>query len=78
MKNFFGIEEKKYVFEWGDISALLTVLNVFFITIGMWWAPFFGLVNCALAIVLNVKGRAHLNSYVIQIALVILNFHFLP
>ena len=40
MKKFFGIEEKHYVFEWGDVAALLTVLNVFFIVMGIWWAPF--------------------------------------
>ena len=77
MKNFFGIEEQQYVFEWGDVSAWLTVLNVFFIVMGMWWAPFFGLANCVLAIVLNVLSKAHLNAYVIQIALIVLNIFFL-
>ena len=77
MKKFFGIEEKQYVFEWGDVSALLTVLNVFFIVMGMWWAPFFGLANCVLAIVLNVLGNAHLNAYIIQMSLIMLNIFFL-
>ena len=77
MKKFFGIEEKQYVFEWGDISALLTVLNVFFIVMGMWWAPFFGLVNCVLAIVSMIKSNAHLNAYIIQMALIVLNIFFL-
>ena len=77
MKNFFGIEEKQYVFEWGDVSALLTVLNVFFIVMGIWWAPFFGLANCLLAFILNVKSKAHLNAYIIQISLVMLNVFFL-
>ena len=77
MKKFFGIEEKQYVFEWGDISALLTVLNVFFIVMGIWWAPFFGLANCVLAIVGMIKTNAHLNAYIIQMALIILNIFFL-
>ena len=77
MKKFFGIEEKQYVFEWGDISALLTVLNVFFIVMGIWWAPFFGLANCVLAIVGIVKANAHLNAYIIQMALIVLNIFFL-
>lgn len=77
MKKFFGIEEKQYVFEWGDVSALLTVLNVFFIVMGMWWAPFFGLANCVLAIVGMIKANAHLNAYIIQMALIVLNIFFL-
>jgi hypothetical protein len=77
MKKFFGIEEKQYVFEWGDVYALLTVLNVFFIVMGIWWAPFFGLANCVLAIILNVLGNAHLNAYIIQMSLIMLNVFFL-
>ena len=77
MKKFFGIEEQQYIFEWGDVSAWLTVLNVFFIIMGMWWAPFFGLANCVLAIVLSILSKAHLNAYIIQIALIVLNVFFL-
>ena len=77
MKKFFGIEEKKYVFEWSDISALLTILSVAFIVMGFWWAPIFGLINCILGIALNIKGHAHLNAYITQIALIILNVYFL-
>ena len=77
MKDFFGVEEKKYVFEWGDVSALLTVLSVALIILGYWWAPIFGLVNCGLGILLNIKGRVHLNAYITQIALIILNLYFL-
>lgn len=77
MKDFFGVEEKKYVFEWGDVSALLTVLSVALIIMGYWWAPIFGLINCAFGIMLNIKGRAHLNTYITQIALIILNLYFL-
>ena len=77
MKKFFGIEEKHYVFEWGDVTSLITVLNVAFIVMGFWWAPILGLVNCGIGLTLNVFGRAHLNMYIMQIALVILNVYFL-
>jgi hypothetical protein len=77
MKDFFGVEEKKYVFEWGDVSALLTVLSVALIVMGYWWAPIFGLINCTFGIMLNTKGRALLNAYITQIALIILNLYFL-
>ncbi len=77
MKNFFRIEEKKYIFEWSDISALLTILFVALVVLGYSWAPIFGLVNCALGIFLNIKNKAHLNAYITQITLIILNIYFL-
>lgn len=77
MKKFFGIEEKKYVFEWGDISSLITVLNVVFIVLGYWWAPVLGLMNAILSIVLNAYNKTHLNLYITQVALIILNVYFL-
>lgn len=77
IKLFFNITENGYVFEWGDVSAFLTILNVAFILFGYWWAPILGLVNCALCLWLNVRGRVHINLYVVQFALIILNFYFL-
>ena len=77
MKNFFGIKETRYIFEWNDISTVLTVVSVILIVLGYWWAPIFGLINCGLGIILNIKNRAHLNAYVTQIALIILNIYFL-
>lgn len=77
IKKFFRITEKKYVFEWCDISAILTILNVTLVLAGFWFAPIFGLMNCVLSLVLNVKFKAHINMYVIQIYLVVLNIYFL-
>ena len=77
MKKFFSVDSKKYIFEWDDISTLLTILSVALIVKGFWWAPFFGLINSGLGIVLNIKRHAHLNAYITQIALVVLNTYFL-
>lgn len=77
MKKFFSIEEKKYVFEWCDVITLLTITNVCLIIMGWHWAPLIALVNCALSIVLNVRNHAHINTYAMQIALIVLNFYFL-
>lgn len=77
MKEFFGIKENHYVFEWGDVSALLTVLNVVFILMGYTWAPMLGLVNSILTLTLCIKSHAHLNMYVMQFALIQLNLYFL-
>ena len=77
IKKFFGIEEDKYIFEWADLTTMLTVLNVALVLIGFPWAPWVGIINCCIGLLLNVKNKTHLNMYVMQIALIILNAYFL-
>lgn len=77
MKKFFSINTAQYTFEIFDITSLITVLNVAFIIFGFWWAPILGLVNCGIFFLLNIKQRAHINSWVTQISLLILNIYFL-
>lgn len=77
IKSFFGITEDTYQFETMDISSLLTVLNVTLVLMGFWWAPIIGIANCVFGLVCNVRNRSHINGYVMQVALVILNIYFL-
>lgn len=77
VKKFFGIKESGYVFEWADVTSLFTVLNVAFVIMGFTWAPWIGIINSSLGMLLNVKFKSHLNMYVMQIALIILNAYFL-
>lgn len=77
MKKFFGIETNKYIFEWADVTTLLTILNVMLVVMGFYWAPVVGLVNCGFGLALNIVNRAHINMYVMQIALIVLNAYFL-
>lgn len=77
MREFFTIEEKEYKFEIWDLTALITILNVAFILIGFWWTPILGLVNCAICLVMNVINTVHINNYIIQVALIVLNIYFL-
>lgn len=77
MKKFFNITENKYQFEIMDIITLLTIFNVAFIICGFWFAPIFGLCACVVSIVTMIKNRNHINNYVMQIALIILNVFFL-
>ena len=77
MREFFSIEEKEYKFEIWDLTALITILNVAFILMGFWWAPILGLVNCAICLVMNVINKVHINNYITQIALIVLNIYFL-
>ena len=77
IKEFFNITEKEYKFEMYDLTTLITVLNVAFILMGFWWAPILGIVNCIICVILNIINRIHINSYITQIALIILNVYFL-
>lgn len=77
IKEFFSITEKEYKFEIWDLTSLITVLNVAFILMGFWWAPILGIVNCIICIIMNVINRVHINNYITQIALIILNIYFL-
>lgn len=77
MKDFFGITASNYQFEIGDVMAIFTLLNVALILAGFWWAPLFGLVNCGIAVTLNIKNHAHINAWLTQVALIVLNMYFL-
>ena len=77
MREFFTIEEKEYKFEIWDLTAFITILNVAFILMGFWWAPILGLVNCAICLVMNVINKVHINNYITQVALIVLNIYFL-
>lgn len=76
MKKFFSIETS-YQFEIYDLTALITILNVSLIICGFRWAPLLGLTNCIIFLVFAIKNHLHLNTYVTQIALIILNIFFL-
>ena len=60
MRDFFNIKEDYYRFEIYDLTAILTILNVVFVLMGYWWAPIFGLVNCAICLTMNVVNRLHI------------------
>lgn len=77
MKEFFSITESHYQFNIFDVTALFTILNVAFIMLGYWFAPLFGLANCGICLIINVKNKAMINSYITQIALIILNLYFM-
>jgi len=77
IKKFFSITETKYQFEIFDILTILTVLNVTLILVGWTLAPTIGIINCIVSIIVNIKNRTHINIYIMQVALIILNVYFL-
>lgn len=76
IKNFFGIESK-YKFELMDLLSLLIAVNVILVIMGIWWAPIFGLTNNILSILSAIKKKTHINFYIMQIFLMVLNIYFL-
>ena len=77
MREFFFFVYNGYGFEIYDLLSLVTVLNVAFVLMGFWWASILGIVNCCIGLVVNVLNRVHLNNYITQVALMILNIYFL-
>lgn len=78
MKDFFNIKTDKYRFEIYDLTAIFTIVNVVLIVMGYWSiAPIFGLINCIICLVISIKNHLHINNYLTQLALIILNLYFL-
>lgn len=76
-KKFFGIKSQNYIFEIYDLTTLLTILNVSLIIAGWEYAPLIGIMNCGIFVVNSIKNHTHINNYVTQIALLIMNLYFL-
>lgn len=76
MRAFFGIEEN-YTFEWCDLSALLTILNVTLVLCGVAFAPLIGIINSAISLIVLVLNKGHINAYALNLALIVLNTYFL-
>ena len=77
MKKFFSITNIKYCFEITDITTIFTILNVILIITHYWIAPLFGITNCIIGIIINIKNHNHINSYITNIFLIILNLYLL-
>ena len=76
MKRFFRIETK-YRFEWNDLRAVITILNVFLILrcgLSFAWFPF---IVAVVGIVKDLTTDHRLNNLIMHIANTILNGYFL-
>ena len=77
IRKFFGIEDNKLKVEWMDISTILTVINVTLICAGVQWAPVVGIINTTASIIVNIIKKGHINGYVLNFALLMMNIYFL-
>lgn len=77
IRNFFGITANTYEYEPMDLFTILTILNVTLVLLGVHWAPIIGIVNCVCSLANCIKNHCHINNYIMQIALIVLNGYFL-
>ena len=76
MKEFFGIKEA-YKFEWNDVRAAITLLNVLLIIHFGLSISWFGLAIATFGLVKDLTGHRHINGIVMHSAGILLNLHFL-
>lgn len=76
MKKFFKIETS-YKFEYNDLRAFITVINVILIMIFGLSIAWFGLAVALIGVVKDLKIDRHINGLVMHLASVALNVYFL-
>lgn len=76
MKKFFKIEEP-FRFEYNDLRALITVINVVLIMIFGLSIAWFGLAVALIGTIKDLKVDRHINGLVMHLASVALNIYFL-
>ena len=76
MKKFFRIEEP-YRFEYNDLRALITVINVILIMIFGLSIAWFGLAVALIGVIKDLKVDRHINGLVMHLASVALNVYFI-
>ena len=76
MREFFKIETP-YKFEYNDLRAFITVINVILIMIFGLSIAWFGLAIALIGVIKDLKIDRHINGLVMNLASVSLNFYFL-
>lgn len=76
VKEFFGIESG-YKFEYNDLRALITVVNVILIMIYGLSIAWFGLAVAGIGVVKDLAVDRRINGLVMHLANVALNLYFI-
>lgn len=76
LKKFFHIEES-YRFEWNDLRAFITTINVILIMIYGLSIAWFGLAVAVVGIIKDLTTDRHINGLVMHLSNVVLNVFFL-
>lgn len=76
MKKFFGIETA-YKFEWNDLRAIVTILNVILIMIFGLSIAWFGLAVAVFGLIKDFTSDRHISGILMHLASVVLNIYFI-
>lgn len=76
VKNFFRIEGA-YKFEWNDLRAVITILNVVLIMIFGLSIAWFGLAVAAVGVIKDLIVDRRISGLVMHLANVVLNLYFI-
>ncbi len=76
VKRFFGINSA-YKFEWNDLRAIITIINVVLIMIFGLSIAWFGLAVAIVGLVRDFTSDRHLNGILMHLASVVLNLYFI-
>jgi hypothetical protein len=76
VKKFFGIETK-YKFEYNDVRALLTVVNVMLIMQFGLSIAWFGLAISTIGFIKDLATDRHINGIVMHLSTIALNVYFI-
>lgn len=76
VKNFFGIEQS-YKFEYNDLRAGITLINVILIMLFGLKISWFGLVVALIGVVKDLKCDRRINGLIMHLSNVVLNCYFL-
>ena len=76
IKKFFGIE-MPYRFEWNDLRACITMLNVILIMMFGLSVSWFGLAVAIFGICKDLSQHRHINDMLMHVSSAVLNIYFL-
>ncbi|MDV3429535.1 MAG: hypothetical protein LIR50_21345 [Bacillota bacterium] len=76
VRTFFNIKTK-YNFEWNDLRAVVTIINVILIMIFGLSISWFGLAVALVGLVKDFTDERHINGILMHLASAILNIYFL-
>ena len=76
MRKFFGIDGR-YKFEWNDLRAFITVINVILIMIFGLSIAWFGLAVAVIGVIKDLLIDRRINGLIMHLANVALNLFFI-
>lgn len=76
MKDFFNITSP-YKFEWNDLRAAVTLLNVILIMIFGLSISWFGLLIAIIGLIKDFTSDRHINGILMHLSTLVLNIYFL-